>query len=348
MINDAQLNHARQLMVEFEAGVGTSDGLEKVSKQIYAAVGVQRSEQVLEIFAKNQSPAWHWITDIAEAAAAQKDITLVSRVFTFMAFWHLTVAPRLGPGDFMDLLLPAPPADVQARITAAALPCLAQLPPDHVVTGNSTGQFTAGHMAKYAAQAVVTPPEPHPVLTADLVDLARKVLDPAPEPQSLLAPAARQLERVKAMLTEHELRFTDLGEAVVGVGVALCWGETDWVVVSINGGGNENAIAVTAGILKNCSQDRPLLLDTCNSMTRDNTVYPVYLHDAADGWDVLVQQRFHIDLVLTNPVFFRNTLVNLPTYARQKREELVTAGIQGDTHLWDGETIHRLFIRSML
>jgi hypothetical protein len=69
----------------------------------------------------------------------------------------------------------------------------------------------------------------------------------------------------------------------------------------VTAGGLEDAVAITVGVFKGVTQDRPTVLDACNTMTRDNPMYPVFLHDAQQGWDILVQQQFHIDLALKKP-----------------------------------------------
>jgi hypothetical protein len=56
-----------------------------------------------------------------------------------------------------------------------------------------------------------------------------------------------------------------------------------------------------------------------------NTVYPVYLYDAQDGWDVLAQQRVHIDVLLANPVFLRHTSSTLATSERCEEGRAILA-----------------------
>jgi len=352
MRNENDLAITRTLMADFGGAVGTTDGLQRICAKIYAAVGITRGEQLLARHSKDPNPGWRWLTEVAGEAARRQEALLVAQVFAFTAFWRTTVAPKLGPADWIDLLLPFPPDDMYAAVVEAALPCLLRLPPDQLVTGNTTEKMHAGDLATYAATQVLESPERY---SDSLAVTAKEVLAPpataAPAPteesDSLLAPAVVRLDRVKKAVSEVGLRYVDLGEAVVGVGIGLSWSPTDWVVISIAAGGFEDLVAITAGVLKDVERDRPRILDECNTRTRENITYPVYLHDAQDGWDVLVQQRFHIDVLLTVPGLLHGTLSNLPIHAQRTRDEFREHGLRGETHEWNADTT-RLLIRSLL
>ncbi|WP_410644967.1 hypothetical protein [Amycolatopsis sp. lyj-346] len=323
--------------------------MRKVSADIFAAAGVRRAEDLLT----NGDPevGWRWLTAVAETAARRGDLHLAGQVFAFTSFWNLNIAHLLGPADWLELCLSATPKDLEARIAAAALPCLLQLPPGHVVTGNETGQLTADALAFFAAKTLTDYQGTEPAVTAEILEKARQTVSPEPPPEAKAAapwlePAVRQLSKIKNLLDEAGLKYADLGEGLNCVGVGLTWDKGGWAVVSMAAGGLEDAVTITVGVLKDVTQDRPTVLDACNATTRDNPTYPIFLHDAQQGWDVLVQQQFHVDLVLTNPDYFRGCLANLPRYAELRRPDLRKAGIEGLDYTWNDENLRRLLIRS--
>src|SRR3954470_21566666 len=106
----------------------------------------------------------------------------------------------------------------------------------------------------------------------------------------LIELAKQQLERVKVLCAQSGLKYQELAPTFMGGGVAVGFGETDYVILSIAGGGNENQLLVTSGVLNDIRQDRLLALEAANHFTSNNTAYPVFLHDAEVGWALLVQQ----------------------------------------------------------
>lgn len=349
MISDDELDRARRLMIAFTAAVGTDAGMRKVSADIFAAAGIRRAEDLLT----NGDPAvgWRWLTAVAETAGRRGDSHLAGQVFAFTSFWNLNIAHLLGPADWMELCLSATPKDLEARIAAATLPCLVELPPGHVVAGNATGELTAEALAFFAAKTLTDYQGTEPAVTAEILETAQRTLSPEPSPEAKTAapwlePAVQKLTKIKNLLDEAGLKYVDLGEGLNCVGVGLTRDEGGWAVVSVAAGGLENAVTITVGVLKDVTQDRPTVLEACNAATRDNPTYPVFLHDAQQGWDILVQQQFHIDLVLKNPGYFRGSLENLPRYAELRRPDLQTAGIEGHEYTWNDEDRRRLLIRS--
>ena len=349
MIGDGELDRARRLMIAFTAAVGAAAGMRKVSADIFAAAGVRRAEDLLT----NGDPqvGWRWLTAVAETAARQDDPHLAGQVFTFTSFWNLNIAHLLGPADWLELCLSAAPKDLEARIAAAALPCLMQLPPGHVLTGNETGELTADAVAFFAAKILTDYQGTEPAVTAEILEKARRTLSPEPPPETKAAApwlelAVRQLGKIKNLLGEADLKYIDLGQGLNCVGVGLTWGDARWAVVSVAAGGLEDAVTITVGVFKDVTQDRATVLDACNTTTRDNPTYPVFLHDAQQGWDILAQQQFPINLVLSNPDYFRGSLENLPRYAGLRRPDLQKAGIEGREYTWNDEDLRRLLIRS--
>jgi hypothetical protein len=102
-------------------------------------------------------------------------------------------------------------------------------------------------------------------------------------------------------------------------------------------------------VLKNVIKDRHGLLENCNRATRNNSAYPVFLHDAEAGWDILTQQQFPVEHVIANPGFMRANVENLPIAASRTRQTLLQNGVTGSVHSWStGEDLRSLLIRSMM
>ena len=164
-----------------------------------------------------------------------------------------------------------------------------------------------------------------------------------------LETASRQLERVKLLVHQVGLKYIELPAGPFAVGVAVAFGETDYDVLSVGAGGNENQLAITCGVLRDIDQDRQAALDACNSKTRDCPAYPFYLHDASAGWDINVQQLFPVDLLTGEPQFFYNSVRNLPIVTERAREEFATDQSFGGTpYRLNDEDLTRLLIRSSM
>lgn len=166
--------------------------------------------------------------------------------------------------------------------------------------------------------------------------------------QDLLGAAKATLERVKALTTQVGLKYVELPEAPVGVGIAVGFGETQYTVLSVMGGGNEGQLNLTAGVLRDIQQDRLKALDLCNGLVRDNPAYPTYLHEAQIGWDILVGNIFPVSLLVGAPAFFANSVRALPKMADSIRPEFVQAQLGGEPFRWDDDGLNRLLLVSML
>jgi hypothetical protein len=156
------------------------------------------------------------------------------------------------------------------------------------------------------------------------------------------------MERIKALIIQVGWTYIELPEFPMGVGIAVGFGPTQYTMLSVMGGGSEGQLNITAGILCDIRQDRLTALNLCNGIVRDNPAYPVYLHEAQNGWDILVSNIFFAQLLLENPVFFVKSVSALPQVADIIRPKFVEAELGGRPFNWDAEDRHRLFIKSML
>lgn len=169
----------------------------------------------------------------------------------------------------------------------------------------------------------------------------------AQEPEDLLVVAKATLGRVKSLTTQVGWKYIELPEPPmpIGVGFAVAFEGTQYVVLSVNYS-LENQLNITSGILRDIQQDRLTALDLCNGMVRDNPAYPIYLHDAPMGWDILVSNVFPVRMLFESPTFFANTVRGLPLVAENMRPKFLEAGLGGQP--FNLENLNRLLMVSML
>ena len=165
----------------------------------------------------------------------------------------------------------------------------------------------------------------------------------------LIALAAQQLERVKVACSQLGLKYLELEPTFVGVGVAIGFGETDYTVLSVMGGGSEEQLMTTSGILKDIDQDRPASLEIVNRFNQRNSAHTVYLHDAEVGWSLLVQRTTPVEVFLDSPSFLSALVRGLPMAVQEFRRELAQeTHLRGEPWTWTAEDRSSLLIRSML
>jgi hypothetical protein len=166
--------------------------------------------------------------------------------------------------------------------------------------------------------------------------------------EELIALAKSQLGRVKALCTQVGLKYVELPDNLFGAGVGAGFGEAQYVVLSVMGGGSENKLLITSGVVKNIKQDRLAALTACNSFTSGNTLFPVYLHDADNGWSLLMQLTYTIDLLLDNPDYFSLVVRTTPQIAAQHRAELAEKyDLGGQAWQWTAEDLSMLLTKSL-
>jgi hypothetical protein len=161
--------------------------------------------------------------------------------------------------------------------------------------------------------------------------------------------ADQQLERVKALCAQTGLKYVDLPPEWVGVGIAIGFGQTDYVVLSVMGGGNENTLMITSGVLADIKRDRLAALEAANNLTRNNPAYPVYLHDAELAWDLMMQQSHPIDLLLDVPQYFSTCVRVLPQIVTEYRKDIPGKwDLGGRPWEWTTDDHRTLLLRSLL
>lgn len=165
----------------------------------------------------------------------------------------------------------------------------------------------------------------------------------------ILPAAKQQLEKIKALCSHSALKYVDLPPEVMGVGIAIGFGQTDYVILSILGGDSSNQLMITSGIFTEIKRNRAAALEAANHFTRDNTAYPVYLHDADIGWALLMQQTHSIELLLEVPQYFNNCVRGLPQVVIEYRNIISENwDLGGRPWEWAPEDHKALLIRSMM
>lgn len=165
----------------------------------------------------------------------------------------------------------------------------------------------------------------------------------------LIALAAQQLERVKVACSQLGLKYLELEPTFVGVGIAIGFGETDYTVLSVMGGGSEGQLITTSGILKDIDQDRPAALEIVNRFNQRNSAHTVYLHDAEVGWSLLVQRTTPVEVFLDSPNYLAALVRGLPMAVQEFRQELAQeTHLGGESWTWTAQDHSDLLIRSML
>jgi hypothetical protein len=161
--------------------------------------------------------------------------------------------------------------------------------------------------------------------------------------------AAQQLDRIKVLCDQSGLKYLDLAPQVIGAGIAIGFGQTDYVIVSVMGGGNENQLMITGGILNEIRQDRLVALEAANHFNQGNTAYPVFLHDAEVGWALIMQQTHPIEVLLDAPQYFNNCVRALPQVVIECRSTISEKwALGGRPWFWNAEDQNALLIRSMM
>jgi hypothetical protein len=159
--------------------------------------------------------------------------------------------------------------------------------------------------------------------------------------------AQDQLDKVKLLSSQVGLEYEELPPQPTGVGIAMSWRETDFIVLSVIGYGSENQLWLTCGALRDIRQDRLAALDACNKLNQADCAHPFFLHDAPTEWDILVQQTYPVQLLLDVPRFFANCCTSLPGVTEQARKEFF-GDLGGSPYSWTVEDVDRLLAHSML
>lgn len=166
------------------------------------------------------------------------------------------------------------------------------------------------------------------------------------ELQQREAEAQAVMARLRDVLAQEGLRSVDAPRNPFGAGLGVAWGDDVFTVMTVEAG-EPGMINLGSAVLRSVDEsERAALLDQVNSATRDNPLMPVVLHDAEAGWDVIVMQRFPLQLLLRNPRFLHDCAHALAHTAKDFVERFGQFG--GRRPQWTADDLHELVIRTTL
>jgi hypothetical protein len=113
---------------------------------------------------------------------------------------------------------------------------------------------------------------------------------------------------------------------------------------------NDHQFSITYGIAKDVAQEKLKVLEACNRHNQDLTAYPVLLHDAETGWDVLMKLTYPVQLFRDVPEFVLGWALNegMGEMVRSARTRLAEADLVVTPHRWNLEDAIRLHLRSII
>jgi hypothetical protein len=159
----------------------------------------------------------------------------------------------------------------------------------------------------------------------------------------LFGDARNAIKEIGQLTNRVGLQFADVPDGVVSVGIAIAFGETDFVLASIMGG-DESQVSLSCGVRRDVKQDQLAALTLCNYLTRNRPAYPIYLHEAPIGWDILLSTGFPLQVLLNSPAFYKALVLGLPEVVEEARTTADEDGLGGEPYRWNAEDLHRLLI----
>jgi hypothetical protein len=113
---------------------------------------------------------------------------------------------------------------------------------------------------------------------------------------------------------------------------------------------NDHQFSITYGVAKDVAQDKLKVLEACNRHNQGMTAYPVLLHDAETGWDVLMKLTYPVQLFRDVPEFVLGWALNegMGEKVRSARTHLAEAELVVTPHRWNLEDATHLHLLSIL
>ena len=155
-VTDADLPQASDLVLAFLTSVGNDRALHYAGLQIALASGAPTLEDVTAgraPFSAIDRP-WKWLAAVAERAASANDPLLAGRVAWLALFWTVTLAPRMGIGNMIEMRMDPPKGDVLPRIYTAAAQALPRLPGDAIIIDHPTGTVRVDAVLTHVTRAL--------------------------------------------------------------------------------------------------------------------------------------------------------------------------------------------------
>lgn len=159
--------------------------------------------------------------------------------------------------------------------------------------------------------------------------------------------ASAAIDEVRHVLTQAGLSFVDPPPFAMGKGVAVGWSEDHFAMLSV-GMFAEQQFNITYGVLRNITQNREAALEYCNLHNQNLAAYPVYLHDAANGWDILQQNVLPMQVLRDAPQFVVGYFLSGSSEIIDTlRATAVDRGVGGEPYRWSEDDVGRLLAKSL-
>lgn len=100
---------------------------------------------------------WTWLAEVGRQAPLAGRPLLAGKVFQFTLYWRMTIQPKFGMGDFMDVRFDPVPDEMLIQISRAAAEALDPLPADAVVWQGPHGVIDASTTLGYARDVIADP-----------------------------------------------------------------------------------------------------------------------------------------------------------------------------------------------
>lgn len=160
---------------------------------------------------------------------------------------------------------------------------------------------------------------------------------------------AQRSELLAQGLSAMGVAYTSLPPHLMGRGHAFAFAEDVVGVVSVLLHGGPQ-FTVAYGVLADLPRDRVGILEQCNLHNQGNYAYPVHLHDADKGWDVVLAMSFPIQLLVDLPEFIRGWAVTpqMVELLGEVRSAFRAAGLGGRPYRWGEADATSLLLRTLL
>jgi hypothetical protein len=159
---------------------------------------------------------------------------------------------------------------------------------------------------------------------------------------------ARSVDEIRSALASAGLKYVDVGGHFMGTGVAVAWADTFFAVLSVANFVDQQ-FSITYGVLRDVQRDKPIVLEYCNQHNQGFAAYPVYLHDAENGWDILQQNVLPMQILRDAPDFVLGFYMGGSSQVVEDlREKASEVGLGGLPYQWTEEDAGRLLARSLI
>jgi hypothetical protein len=158
-----------------------------------------------------------------------------------------------------------------------------------------------------------------------------------------------RIDHLGQLLGQAGLQYSTLDRHPMGGGHVLAFAEDVIVAVTVNmylGG----QFSITYGVGRDLPRQRCEILEICNRHNQGMTAYPIHLHDADAGWDVLLTLTYPFQLFVSEPEFISGFALNASVgeVVGGVRTAFAEAGMPLVPYQWNSEDASRLQMRALI